>query len=94
MNAKVAAVCRHTLYNEFSYKEELLFCLMLEKSLLGRRILNFAILHFVTFYDTRLSAHKQTETAKLRPAFGPTHSTKLVTGRVLIDKCYRKGTYR
>jgi len=67
---------------------------MLDKSLLGRRILNFAIFYFVTLQDIRLSTHKQTEAANLRPAFRPTQTTKRVVGRALTDKRYRKSTYR
>jgi len=65
---------------------------MLDKSLPGRRILNFAIFS-VTLHDIRLSTHKQTEAANLRPAFRPTQTTKRVIRRVLTDKCYTKGTY-
>jgi hypothetical protein len=60
---------------------------MLDKSLLGRRILNFAIFYFVTLNDdTQLSTHQQTEAANLRTAFGPTQTTKRVTRKVLTDK--------
>ena len=67
---------------------------MLGKSLISCRILNFAIFYFVTIHDIRLSTHKQREAANLRRAFAPTQTAKRVAGRVLTDKCYKKGTYR